>query len=230
MNIYAFYDNLENFPCQDNQDSACRDHYKELIDIWQKSWKYYGWNPVIVTLNDAKKHKDYEKLFEICRKRPTVNRKDFETLCFLRWLSMHDKNGWYADVDMINYGFEPVDYGDLVVTANYAEVLHASCFSMPNKKYNQLIDEIVNYELEPDDFIMINNVKKQHISDMIVMSKTKIKIDKTLSVYSEYNKSIFSHRDLIVHYTSNCSIFNEKDKNKSRLQIIKEDPRSKKFL
>ena len=129
MKIYAFYDSLGNFPG--------RDDYKKLIDIWQKSWIYYGWDPVILTLDDAKKHKDYQRLLEISNERPTVNRKDFETLCFLRWLSMFDKSGWYCDVDMINYGFEPVSYENLVVTTNYYNVIHASCFYMQNEKYNQ---------------------------------------------------------------------------------------------
>ena len=114
MKIYAFYDSLGNFPG--------RDDYKKLIDIWQKSWIYYGWDPVILTLDDAKKHKDYQRLLEISNERPTVNRKDFETLCFLRWLSMFDKSGWYCDVDMINYGFIPHDYGEVSVTTQHYSI------------------------------------------------------------------------------------------------------------
>ena len=221
MKIYAFYDNLEGYPCRDN--------YETLIDIWQKSWKYYGWEPTILTLNDVKKHKDYQKLLEISKYRPTVNRKDFETICFLRWLAMFDKSGWYCDVDMINYGFEPISYDDLVVTTNYYPALHVSCFYMPNIKYNNLIDEIINYELQSDDVENINGVKIPHISDMHIISKTKIKIDKCLGIYSEYKRSQTWQKDLIVHYTNCCWDRDEKDKNKSRIDIILEDKRSKIF-
>jgi len=222
MKIYAFYDKLEDF--------LCRDNYDKLIDIWQKSWKYYGWDPVILTLDDVKQHKDYNRLLKICEDRPTVNPKNFETLCFLRWLSMHDKSGWYADVDMINYGFEPTDYGDLVVTTNTVKDIHASCFSMPNQKYNQLIDEIINYELQPDDYIDVNGKKTPHLSDMFIMRKTKIKIDKYLGIYSDYKNSPNWKNYLIVHYTNCCWIHDENNVDKTRVDIILEDERSKKFL
>jgi hypothetical protein len=222
MKIYAFYDSIGNFPG--------RDDYKKLINIWQKSWIYYGWDPVILTLDDAKKHKDYQRLLEISNERPTVNRKDFETLCFLRWLSMFDKSGWYCDVDMINYGFEPVSYENLVVTTNYYNVIHASCFYMQNEKYNDLINEIINYQVQPDDCIQLNNKTVPHISDMHIMAKTKIKIDKCLSIYSEYKSGSTWEKDLIVHYTNCCWNRDINDHNKTRIDLISEDKRSKFFI
>ena len=222
MKVYAFYDSLGDFPCRDN--------YDELIEIWKKSWKYFGWDPVILTLKDVKQHKSYEKLLKICEKRPTVNRRDFENLCYLRWLSMENISGWYCDVDMINYGFEPTSFGDDVVTTNDSPVIHASCFYMPNQKYKQLIDEIVNYNITDEDYFLVNGEKKPHLSDMIIMSKTKIKVDKCLSIFKEYKNQDNWKNGLIIHYTNNCWLHDINDHAKNRVQIIKEDPRLIKFL
>jgi hypothetical protein len=143
---------------------------------------------------------------------------------------MFDKSGWYCDVDMINYGFEPVSYENLVVTTNYYNVIHASCFYMQNEKYNDLINEIINYQVQPDDCIQLNNKTVPHISDMHIMAKTKIKIDKCLSIYSEYKSGPTWEKDLIVHYTNCCWNRDINDHNKTRIDLISEDKRSKFFI
>ena len=222
MNVYTFYEPIKN--------SCNQEEYKKLIDLWKRSWIRQGWNPVMFNLDDCKKHPLYNEIYEICEKRPTVNNKTFEMYCFLRWLSMADVTGWYCDVDIINYGFKPIDYGDLVVSSDYVPKIHGTCFYMPKEKYRQLIQEIKDYKIQEDDAHEIGGVLYPHLSDLIVMSKTKIKIDDYISVHGSYKASPNWETDLIVHYTTPCVRIDPLDAGKSRIQIIKEDPRSKIFL
>jgi hypothetical protein len=222
MNVYTFYEPIAN--------SFYNNEYKDLIDLWKKSWIKQGWNPIIFNLNDSKKHPLYNEIYSICEKRPTLNEKNFEMYCYLRWLAMANVTGWYCDVDIINYGFKPIDYGDLVVSSDYVKKIHGTCFYMPKEKYQQLILEIKNYQVSFDDVHIVNGKAFPHLSDLMIMSKTKIKIDQCISIHGSYKASPNWKTDLLVHYTTPCTLIDPEDKNKTRVNIIKEDPRSKIFL
>jgi len=222
MNVYSFYEPIA--------ESGNAEEYEELIYLWKKSWTKQGWNPIIFNLEDCKRHPLYNEIYKICEQRPTVNGKKFEMYCYLRWLSMADVTGWYCDVDIINYGFKPVDYGDLVVSSDYVAKIHGTCFYMPKEKYRQLIQEIKDYKIEESDCFIANGCKQYHLSDLIIMAKTKIKIDSYISVHGSYKASANWQKDLIVHYTSPCVNIDPLDVGKNRVQIIKEDPRCKIFL
>ena len=53
MNIYTFYAKIE--------DSIHEDQLR-LINIWKKSWSYYGWNPVVIYPEDLINKRQYNEL------------------------------------------------------------------------------------------------------------------------------------------------------------------------
>lgn len=217
MNIYAFYDPI----------GVQSQEYTDLISIWEKSWKYYGWNPIILTLKDAQKHERYDELYNKAEKYPTVNIKQFEMYCFLRWLAIAHIGGWYTDVDMINYGFLPHDYGVESVTTYVHGIAPATVY-LTKKKYNDLIIEsLINYETTESDYMLSMN--KYHVSDMTILNKKTHLLDKRLDVQSDYILDPKWNNAKIVHYTSPCIHFHEKDKGKTRIQIILDDDRTKVF-
>jgi len=221
MNVYTFYEPINDF--------GNKNQYDDLIKIWKKSWQYYGWNPIILNLNDAKKHPDYNFLYQKCKEFPTVNHKTYELYCFLRWLAIAQYGGWVADIDIINYGFTPVDFGEMVVTTRYDKSLCGTSFYMSKNKYIELIEEFKNYQISEKDMHMINNQKIYHISDMTVKQQTRININLALKIHGLYGNSTYKN-DLLVHYTSPCADWLPCDKGKTRVQLIEEDERSKVFL
>ena len=46
MNIYAFYDAIDE-PWINHADQNA------LIEIWKKSWSYYGWTPVVYGIKEC---------------------------------------------------------------------------------------------------------------------------------------------------------------------------------
>ena len=74
MNVYAFYEPIEGFDQTDQNN---------LIEIWKKSWSYYGWNPVIYGLKECQECEGYDEYYKMCESYPTVNVKQYEMLCFL---------------------------------------------------------------------------------------------------------------------------------------------------
>lgn len=219
MNVYCFYEPI-NEPWINHSDQ------NDLIEIWKKSWSYYGWTPVIYGIKECENCDGYEELYNACQKLPTVNSKKYEMYCFLRWLYMSKVGGWYADMDMINYGFFPIDYGEKIVTTWVA--IHCSSICMPPNKYKKIIDDIINFKISEKDYYGFdkNGNKKPHVSDISILSSYK-DIDIKLDIFKEYPYYGYDV-SLITHYPLNC-MFSEKEKL-TRTQIILKDERAIKFL
>jgi len=92
MNV--FFEPIEpeqRFTSMTDEDDAA------LLEFWIQSWKEAGWEPRVLTLQDAKRHSLYESfqkdLDDLCM-------GEFGKLSLLRWLAMAAADGgWLADYD-----------------------------------------------------------------------------------------------------------------------------------
>jgi hypothetical protein len=213
MNIYTYYQSIY------HQDANEQNLW--LMDVWKKSWRYYGWNPVVLTFDDIKNHSLYDKFYTKCYTYPTVNCKKYEMVCFMRWLSMFDKTGWITDYDVINYGFEPIDHQQDIVSLTGAMfgTIHG-----PSSLYKQIIDVILNYTVdETTDFIEINDKKVAHVSDMTILQKC-LKPSRSYILETAYGAEGYETSQL-VHY-GNYHIIKM---NTTRKNAIESDARYKSF-
>ncbi len=217
MNIYSFYHRL-NVPVEVHEQQL------ELIDIWKVSWRSYGWNPIVLSLNDIESHPVYSKMTSICETYPTVNNKDYELMCYLRWLYMDLVGGWFTDYDIINYGFLPQEYGNLSVTTSHQNMMGGSTVYGTKEFYKHVIDTIMSYTIEESDYVVQGDSRKAHISDMYILSK-KIKLDKILGIELGYGVDGYENSQL-VHYAND--FINRK--STTRKNAILKDPRSQTFL
>jgi hypothetical protein len=223
MNIYAFYEPIDGYD---------HDDQKSLINIWKKSWSYYGWNPIVYGIKECQSCEGYDEYYKLCESYPTINPKQYEMLCFLRWLYMSEVGGWYADLDMINYGFYPLECGDKIVTTT--PVLNCSAIHMPKNKYKDLISIIKSLKSDGNTFwdYYDINIKVPHLSDTYVLSEYSKNIDIGLNIEVEYPNHLYDV-SLIVHYPFAMYSPLYSNKNiigKTRSQIILEDPRTKIFM
>lgn len=216
MNIYTYYQTLP-------LNTAIEDENLWLLDIWQKSWRYHGWNPIVLTLDDAKRNPLYQKFRDKCETYPTVNSREYETACYVRWLTMFDKSGWTTDFDIINYGFKPVDYKNKIVSLTGS--LGGSTIFGPNEFYQNVIDTIYNYKFDEDvDFTVIDNEKILHVSDMKIMDKC-LKPIKSIVLEKKYGLDGYESVP-VVHYNNNYVL----QMKTNRKTAISSDPRSKYFM
>ena len=73
----------------------------ELLEVWKKAWSDAGWEPVVLTLEDARKHPDYRRFIEAFE-AAEFRLKDYDRMCFLRWLAMASSGGgWMSDYDTL---------------------------------------------------------------------------------------------------------------------------------
>ena len=94
--IYTFYHRID--PKHRSTGMTDEDD-AELLSFWKESWMQAGWEPVVLSLQDAEKHPQYDSFKHTV---DSLHLDEFSTLLFTRWIAMAgvDGGGWYADYDV----------------------------------------------------------------------------------------------------------------------------------
>ncbi len=213
MNIYAFYENINN---------EIDIEYQKIIEIWKKSWSRNGWNPIILTLEDSKKHPDFEDYYNIIKNYPSIHEKKYIDMCYLRWLAIAHVGGWYTDIDMINYGFKPINYTDEIVSCSY-NICPTTIYMSRENYQKYIVDTLKNYDFPENDFydkITDNENNCKYTSDMLILHNKKIynNINVILNIQCDYDVDKDWKKYSVIHFHGGC--FNSNSKKRS--DIIKE--------
>lgn len=114
MKIYTYYHNIQ----FNNQ--------QELIDLWKESWSKQGFDPIVLSMDDAKKHPYYEEFItKLKHTHIEITGKpisDYGLSCYLRWLAyanQNEKNFFLmSDYDVINKNFIYDDLDEIIQQNN----------------------------------------------------------------------------------------------------------------
>ena len=110
MKVYTYHIPIIQFPDQN-----------KIINIWSTSWKARGFEPIVLTDEDAEKHPQYDELYKKIKQIWSgVNNREFNERgekysmsCYLRWLAyaaLDNTDRFYlSDYDIINFNFKPGD-------------------------------------------------------------------------------------------------------------------------
>ncbi|MDC3298576.1 hypothetical protein OAU81_00740 [bacterium] len=107
MKIYTYYQNI-------NHSSQ-----NELIDLWKISWSRQGYEPIVLNLEDAKRHPYFETLNtemrRICKEIAKKEINDYGMSCWFRWLAyatQTEEKFYVSDYDAINANFPITESND----------------------------------------------------------------------------------------------------------------------
>ena len=107
MKIYTYYQNINH------------DKQPELIDLWKISWSRQGYEPIVLNLEDAKRHPYFETLNtemrRICKEIAKKEINDYGMSCWFRWLAyatQADEKFYVSDYDAINLNFPITEPND----------------------------------------------------------------------------------------------------------------------
>jgi len=107
MKIYTYYQNI-NHPYQN-----------ELIDLWKISWSRQGYEPIVLNLQDAKRHPYFDTLNSemrrVCKEITNKGTTDYGMSCWFRWLAyatQADEKFYVSDYDAINLNFPITEPND----------------------------------------------------------------------------------------------------------------------
>ena len=158
---------------------------QELLKIWMEVWSDAGWEPKVLTLEDAKKHPDYEKYSnKILHDQPNGNLRanSFDFMCFMRWLAMaaHGKGGWMSDYDTLPMGIKASHdlphSGKFTCYDGHVPSLMSGLPEEWSRVGNLLLDIAVS---------QVNNENLSLVSDMLAM---RTLFEKSSSSYVLLNK------------------------------------------
>ena len=70
-----------------------------LVAAWEAAWQSAGWRTKVLTMEDAKRHFQYDELWPLIDAMPLIQ---YDKLCYLRWLAMGAAGGgWMSDYDTV---------------------------------------------------------------------------------------------------------------------------------
>jgi hypothetical protein len=93
--IYTYF---ERIPLEDRTTGMLDDDDDRLLAFWKDIWSQAGWKTVLLTLEDAKIHPQYD---EWNAQLVHLNLDIFSCVLWHRWMAMATRGGWYADYDVV---------------------------------------------------------------------------------------------------------------------------------
>ena len=111
MNVYSFY---RKHSFREVRSVSTHTQQLDLIEMWKDSWSKYGWNPIVLGMDDIIKDDFFWKYYNIVSKLPVYYQPYFEISAWLREFSINqvssrnnDSLFCVSDYDVINYGIRP---------------------------------------------------------------------------------------------------------------------------
>lgn len=140
-----------------------------LVECWKDSWAGRGWNPIVLTEADARRHPLFMQYSVAVASYPTVNARGYENACWLRWLAYAVAAQEHAgaivatDYDVINRDWIARDIGSgreprLVA---FAETPTAACMGH-RRNFDAFIVDVIR---QAERGIVRKN-GRMHVSDM----------------------------------------------------------------
>jgi hypothetical protein len=167
------------------QDFGSKNSYLhlQLIDIFIKNWQEYDFQVEVLSEVDAKKSPLYKSFKKIVSAYPTVNSKQYEQACFLRWLALAEVGGTFlTDYDVMNFGFHAENYRHIISDHSYTgnvRIINFDVGRVPCAVHvegalepNGLIAILSNKNLARKSETKINGLR--HVSDMHMFANLKI--------------------------------------------------------
>lgn len=76
---------------------------ESALALWREQWSVAGYEPLVLTEADARRHPQYEQLRKRYAALPTVNPRHYELSCFVRYVAMaaQPDGGWMVDYDVM---------------------------------------------------------------------------------------------------------------------------------
>lgn len=141
----------------------------DLLNIWKRSWRLQGWEPVVLTEDSVKDDPKYSEYVEKIAALPATYGHAYLRATFLRWLAMaHAGGGLMTDYDTINYSFAPrppspdkLEILGSPLSAGFAAILGAQ------DKFQKMFDILVNWKVHPEhDWNSKINPPRPAVSDL----------------------------------------------------------------
>jgi hypothetical protein len=85
----------------DRLEGALGHESAAILRFWERAWAFAGWNPVVLNRRIAESAPDFVPFLAEVHRKPTINPREYEDACYLRWLALRQSGGGLlADLDV----------------------------------------------------------------------------------------------------------------------------------
>lgn len=160
MKIYTFYE-----PITGVADGEA------ICEVWRENWKLFGWDPVVLGMAEARRHRRFGEVAMAGRALPTVNDLTYEMVNYVRHLAIPQPDGLLVDFDVLSNGFTPAHFHQL-------KRPYVPGFMVGGGGYcgdvDWLMDRLVEWRSGDKPIMMIDG--KPHFSDQYLKLQVGVKV------------------------------------------------------
>ena len=187
MTIFTYY---ERMPLWD---------HSALLNIWKSNWQKHGFRTIVCGKEMARKHPLYGPFVQKTRTFPTINGRQYEEACYIRWLAFEvmmdatDGRALMSDYDVYANGFNAEQHlGQEDIRLH--ELTRVPCLVEANRKgAAEIIAFIMSREMEPEC---------GHYSDMYAFKESNWPITGFCQEHGEVRGAIPWEQAPAIHYAS----------------------------
>lgn len=213
MKIYTYYENI-NFKLQD-----------ELLDLWKLSWTRHGFDPIILSRDDAKKSSLYNEYYDFVQEIHNISigqylpEYSYHLAAQLEIVAFNtiETPSYVSDYDMINNGFETGEKLESIVHWRNAD---CSCFASGDKNgWKRYIEFLFNQKHNIIEWCKneYQNTKRKHFHDqdfLVAVKQTGIHSN----IYKMYRNINIAGADYDPEGKNTCKIIHLSHNNMSKIK------------
>ena len=201
--IYTFYHRARHVNGTHFDDE---DMHQRRLSTWLKLWKQAGWEPKVLTINDAMRHIDYPKYTDILQTVKNYNNiwvDSQDMLCLVRWMALATQrsDGWLADYDTFPLGISVSTGQNLPNNGKFTSYQHhiPSLMSGNSEEWNFVTYLILEQAIKSKEAERYSSIKYSDSQALLDLSKENPESiffsDTDLHVIDEYPYNIDSVND-----------------------------------
>lgn len=163
----------------------------DVIALWKKRWAQEGWTPVVLDESVAQQDPRWSAMVKKAHDMPCINGAEFEQANFTRWLAFSALDGVVTDYDVFPLrSYPPKDFGGFVC----GDPCGGPGFIVGTKAdFSKIADDILAYVPKKEDVTW----GKPHVSDMLILQKSKVRYAKILSNIQCYGTPGWEKKPLV---------------------------------
>lgn len=150
---------------------------RNLIDVWSRSWRKSGYEPIVLNEGDAMQHPLYNRFNENISKLPSEYGPLYDRACFMRWLAMAwqaDGNyggGLLLDYDVISYGFPIMEPNPdkMKIFCEWGHPVYMGTVLGTRDHYEKMAENFANWVPDSGDWVDSKTYHGFHCSDLSLL-------------------------------------------------------------
>lgn len=179
---------------------------RKILNWWKFTWFRAGWNPVVLSINEAKSHPRWEWYSNEINNKPMMNSTEYESACFHRWMAVAAIGGGIqSDYDCMNNGLRSEHLTDEIKDGSLTiyEPAHVpSLVSGSKEEFDRMCELFAGFRVsdyKPE--MMAESMNGTRVSDMFILANHTDRF-KTKKIVWEFHREPGWQSAKAIHFSN----------------------------